>query len=138
MRIGALVVARQRPGTAKGITFMLIEDEHDTVIVIVAPRIMIAGRCAHRATDRRQGTPGASSRGGQSDQSRRSTRYAKVDPIEARNRNPPGIAETSGFVAETPSDCRLRCRNPTLNGEGFGNAHRTMTQQARAFSAVDH
>jgi len=46
MRIGALVVARQRPGT--GIRFMLIEDEHGTVNVIVAARIMsvIAGRCA--------------------------------------------------------------------------------------------
>ena len=48
MRIGGLVVARQRPETAKGITFMLIEDEHDAVNVIVAPRIMsvIAGRYA--------------------------------------------------------------------------------------------
>ncbi|MGI8729192.1 MAG: hypothetical protein ACR2LK_04270 [Solirubrobacteraceae bacterium] len=48
MRIGALVVARQRPGTARGIRFMLIEDEHDTVNVIVAATIMsvIAGRCA--------------------------------------------------------------------------------------------
>lgn len=56
-RIGALVVARQRPGTAKGITLMLIQES----------------------------TPGASSCGGRSDQRRRSTRYANVDVIEARN-----------------------------------------------------
>ena len=61
----------------------------------------------------------------------------RAPAVKSPNRNPGGIAETPGFVAETPSDCRLRCRNPTLNGEGFGNAHRTMTQQARAFSAVE-
>jgi error-prone DNA polymerase len=39
VRVGGLVVARQRPGTAKGITFMLIEDERGTVNVIVSPQI---------------------------------------------------------------------------------------------------
>ncbi len=39
VRVGGLVIARQRPGTAKGITFMLLEDEHGTVNVIVAPQI---------------------------------------------------------------------------------------------------
>ena len=39
VRVGGLVVARQRPGTAKGITFMLLEDEHGTVNVIVSPQI---------------------------------------------------------------------------------------------------
>ncbi len=37
VRIGGLVVARQRPGTAKGIVFLLLEDEHGTVNVIVPP-----------------------------------------------------------------------------------------------------
>ena len=39
VRVGGLVIARQRPGTAKGITFMLLEDEHGTVNVIVSPQI---------------------------------------------------------------------------------------------------
>jgi error-prone DNA polymerase len=39
VRVGGLVVARQRPGTAKGITFMLLEDEHGTINVIVSPQI---------------------------------------------------------------------------------------------------
>ncbi len=39
VRIGGLVIARQRPGTAKGITFLLLEDEHGTVNVIVSPQI---------------------------------------------------------------------------------------------------
>ena len=37
VRIGGLVVARQRPGTAKGVCFMLLEDEHGTVNLIVPP-----------------------------------------------------------------------------------------------------
>jgi error-prone DNA polymerase len=39
VRVGGLVVARQRPGTAKGITFMLLEDEHGTINIIVSPQI---------------------------------------------------------------------------------------------------
>ncbi|HEV2059367.1 MAG TPA: OB-fold nucleic acid binding domain-containing protein, partial [Solirubrobacteraceae bacterium] len=39
VRVGGLVVARQRPGTANGITFLLLEDEHGTVNVIVSPQI---------------------------------------------------------------------------------------------------
>lgn len=37
VRIGGLVVARQRPGTANGICFMLLEDEHGTVNLVVPP-----------------------------------------------------------------------------------------------------
>jgi error-prone DNA polymerase len=37
--IGGLVVARQRPGTANGVVFLLIEDETGTVNLIVPPRI---------------------------------------------------------------------------------------------------
>ncbi|MGH2918800.1 MAG: OB-fold nucleic acid binding domain-containing protein, partial [Solirubrobacteraceae bacterium] len=39
VRIGGLVVARQRPGTAKGVTFLLLEDEHGTVNIVVPPQI---------------------------------------------------------------------------------------------------
>jgi len=39
VRVGGLVIARQRPGTAKGITFMLLEDEFGTVNVVVSPRL---------------------------------------------------------------------------------------------------
>ena len=39
VRVGGLVIARQRPGTAKGITFMLLEDERGTVNIIVSPQI---------------------------------------------------------------------------------------------------
>ncbi|HEY7031824.1 MAG TPA: OB-fold nucleic acid binding domain-containing protein, partial [Thermomicrobiales bacterium] len=37
IEIAGLTVCRQRPGTAKGITFLLLEDEHGLVNVIVYP-----------------------------------------------------------------------------------------------------
>ncbi len=37
--VGGLVIARQRPATANGITFLLIEDEHGTLNVIVPTRL---------------------------------------------------------------------------------------------------
>ena len=39
VRIGGLVVARQRPGTAKGIVFLLLEDEYGTINLIVPPDV---------------------------------------------------------------------------------------------------
>ncbi|MDQ6745030.1 MAG: DNA polymerase III subunit alpha [Actinomycetota bacterium] len=39
VRVGGLVVARQRPGTAKGIVFLLLEDEFGTINLIVPARV---------------------------------------------------------------------------------------------------
>jgi error-prone DNA polymerase len=39
VRVGGLVVARQRPGTANGIVFVLIEDEHGTINLIIPPAV---------------------------------------------------------------------------------------------------
>jgi error-prone DNA polymerase len=39
VRVGGLVVARQRPGTASGVVFILLEDEFGTINLIVPPRI---------------------------------------------------------------------------------------------------
>ena len=39
VRVGGLVVARQRPGTAKGILFLLLEDEYGTVNIVVSPDV---------------------------------------------------------------------------------------------------
>jgi error-prone DNA polymerase len=49
VRIGGLVVARQRPGTAKGIVFLLIEDEFGTVNLIVPPPVYERHRLLVRA-----------------------------------------------------------------------------------------
>ena len=37
--VAGLVVARQRPATAKGVTFMLLEDEWGTINLIVTPPV---------------------------------------------------------------------------------------------------
>ena len=39
VKIGGLVVARQRPGTASGIVFILLEDEFGTINLVVPPQI---------------------------------------------------------------------------------------------------
>jgi error-prone DNA polymerase len=46
--LGGLVVARQRPGTAKGIVFLLLEDEFGTVNLIVPPPVYERHRLAVR------------------------------------------------------------------------------------------
>ena len=59
------MVARQRPGTAKGIVFLLLEDEHGMANVIVQPEVYERDRIAVRAEpllevtgrlERREGT----------------------------------------------------------------------------------
>jgi error-prone DNA polymerase len=49
VRVAGLVVARQRPATANGVTFMLLEDEHGTINLIVPPPIHERFRLAVRA-----------------------------------------------------------------------------------------
>ena len=65
VRVAGLVVARQRPATAKGVTFMLLEDEHGTVNLVIPPPVYERHRLAVRAEplllatgrlERREGT----------------------------------------------------------------------------------
>jgi len=49
VQIGGLVVARQRPGTAKGVAFLLLEDEMGTVNLVVPPPVYERDRLAVRA-----------------------------------------------------------------------------------------
>jgi error-prone DNA polymerase len=49
VRVAGLVIARQRPATAKGMTFMLLEDEHGTINLIVTPPVHERFRLAVRA-----------------------------------------------------------------------------------------
>ncbi len=49
VRIGGLVVARQRPGTAKGVCFLLLEDETGTVNLVVPPNVYERDRTVVRA-----------------------------------------------------------------------------------------
>jgi error-prone DNA polymerase len=47
--VAGMVVARQRPGTAKGVVFMLLEDERGTINLIVPPPVYERCRAAVRA-----------------------------------------------------------------------------------------
>ena len=47
--LAGLVMARQRPATAKGVTFLLLEDEHGTINLIVPPPVYERCRLAVRA-----------------------------------------------------------------------------------------
>jgi error-prone DNA polymerase len=49
VKVGGLVVARQRPSTAKGVVFLLMEDELGTMNVIVPPPVYEQHRHAARA-----------------------------------------------------------------------------------------
>jgi error-prone DNA polymerase len=49
VRIAGLVVARQRPATAKGVTFMLLEDEFGAINLIVPPPVYEECRAVVRA-----------------------------------------------------------------------------------------
>ena len=56
VRIGGMVVARQRPGTAGGVVFLLLEDEHGTINLIIPPGSTSAIACwLDRAVDPRLG-----------------------------------------------------------------------------------
>lgn len=46
--VGGMVVARQRPGTASGVVFMLLEDELGTINLIVPPAVYERHRLAVR------------------------------------------------------------------------------------------
>ncbi len=48
VRVAGMVVARQRPATAKGIVFMLLEDEYGTINLIVPPPVVERCRPAVR------------------------------------------------------------------------------------------
>jgi error-prone DNA polymerase len=49
VRVAGLVVARQRPATANGVTFLLLEDEVGTINLIVPPPVYERHRLAVRA-----------------------------------------------------------------------------------------
>ncbi|HEX2397958.1 MAG TPA: DNA polymerase III subunit alpha [Solirubrobacteraceae bacterium] len=49
VRVGGLVVARQRPATANGVVFLLLEDQHGTINLIVSPPVYERHRMTVRA-----------------------------------------------------------------------------------------
>ena len=111
-----MTVARQRPSTAKGIVFMLLEDEHGQVNLIVPSKVYER----HRATVRAE--PLILARG----------RYERV----GENRNVlVSTLESLGPLARrvartTPSGSRSRGRTPSAIAEG-GRAYARVVSDVR-------
>ena len=91
VEVGGMVVARQRPETAKGITFMLIEDERGTVNLVVPSRVYERHRPLVRSAamvrvagrlERREGVVNVV--------------VSELAPLE-RTEQPPGSAHTKGL-----------------------------------------
>src|SRR5204863_3749019 len=49
VRVAGMVIARQRPATANGVLFMLLEDEWGTINLIVTPSVFRRDRLVARA-----------------------------------------------------------------------------------------
>ena len=50
VEVAGMVVARQRPATAKGVVFMLLEDESGTINLVIPPPVFERHRAEVRAT----------------------------------------------------------------------------------------
>ena len=116
MRVAGLVIARQRPATAKGVTFMLLEDELGTINLIVSPPVHDRFRLAVRSEplvlasgrlERREGTANVI-----------------VDRIERLDR--PGPAERPGEAHRAAASVVERRRRAQR-----GRAQGTQLRQAR-------
>jgi error-prone DNA polymerase len=106
VEVGGMVVARQRPETAKGIVFMLLEDECGTVNLIVPPPVYDRHRaevrasplvCATGTLERREGT----------------TNVVVSEVRELERTEPPAAARTSPQGPE-----------PSLTAAAFAKARR--------------
>jgi error-prone DNA polymerase len=98
--VAGLVVARQRPATASGVVFMLIEDEHGQVNLIVPPPVYDRYRALVRAE------PLVLARG----------RYERVD----RNRNVlvSELASLAPLARRAADDAEVRAALPTAHHFG--------------------
>jgi error-prone DNA polymerase len=108
--IAGIVVARQRPGTAQGIVFLLLEDEHGMSNVIVYPDVYERDRIAVRAEplleitgrlERREGTINVLAE--------------RISPLRH-----PGRSEIGPAPAEVHDIGELRAAAPQANSFGRG------------------
>ena len=120
VRVAGLVIARQRPATAKGVTFMLLEDEHGTINLIVSPPVHDRFRLAVRSEplvlasgrlERREGTANVI-----------------VDSIERLDRPdlPPAKVthiEPRRVWSATPASSAPSCRRPTASAAAARHLH---------------
>jgi len=105
LEIAGIVVARQRPGTAKGVVFMLLEDETGVANVIVPPRVYTECRLAVRTASYARVVGRLERRGKVIN-----VLASRVEPLatpdlpqaEVRTIEPDPLRETGGFPAAAP------------------------------------
>ena len=135
VEIAGMVVARQRPATARGVVFMLLEDELGTINVVVPPPVYERHRLAVRTASFAQvsGQAGAP-RGG--DQRGRLGRPPAATPdqpgAEVRHIEPPAERETGRRAGGEP---RARRSPRTGRRAGRRGAGRAQLRPARAVTA---
>jgi error-prone DNA polymerase len=122
VRVGGLVVARQRPGTANGIVFLLLEDEHGTINLIVGPEVYERHRLTVRteplvlASGRLERHPAA---GGAIN-----VLVDRLDPIEAPDREAAEVREltpaTTPAPPEAQEEANFRAVAPAVMSFGSG------------------
>jgi error-prone DNA polymerase len=93
--IGGMVVARQRPATAGGIVFLLLEDETGAINVIVRPELYEAQRAVIRADPLLVVTG-------------RLERRGKVVNVLARDVRPARLPARDPVPLAQPADARVR------------------------------
>jgi error-prone DNA polymerase len=112
--IAGIVVARQRPSTANGIVFLLLEDEHGMSNAIIPVSVYDRDRIAIRAEpllevtgrlERREGTINVLAE--------------RVTPLRR-----PGRAEIGPAAADAPDVGELRAAAPHANSFGRGRGGR--------------
>ncbi len=127
VRVAGLVVCRQRPGTAKGITFLLLEDERGLVNVIVYPDLYEAERPLVR------GEPFLVVEG------RLQRRDRTINLIAHRLRRLDGAQETVAAATDpaparsTPARATLRAGDPATDAEAA-----TLAAELRALAPTSH
>jgi error-prone DNA polymerase len=118
VRVAGLVVARQRPATAKGVTFMLLEDEHGTVNLVIPVQVYERHRLAVRTEPLLLATGRLEKREG--------TLNVVVDKIERLERPDMPRAEVKhieprrSWSTETQEEADLRAVVPAANSFGRG------------------
>jgi error-prone DNA polymerase len=117
VEVAGMVVARQRPETAKGIVFMLLEDERGTVNLIVPPPVYDRHRTLVRAAplirakgklERREGAINVVV-----------THVAALERTEEQGRSPvPGLTgNNTSLTRSPPVDARERARSSRARRE---------------------
>jgi error-prone DNA polymerase len=109
VEVAGMVVARQRPSTANGVVFMLLEDERGTINLIVPPPVVERCRLAVRTAGFVQASGKLEHREGTTN-----VLVAQIDRLETDELAPPRIRELEPPVhRETGQDPE---REPAMAG----------------------